>query len=79
MALLPRASWTLSPHSVRKAPTTHNVFVLTHASAALHPPHPPSPVFVPTEKMHNDDDKAIRRKVHNVLTHYRKTGKWNIL
>jgi hypothetical protein len=29
--------------------------------------------------MHNDDDKLIRRKVHNVLTHYRKTGKWNIL
>ncbi len=63
-----------------KSPHPHNVFVL-HASEALHPPHPLPPplVFVPTEKMHNDDDKAIRRKVHNVLTHYRKTGKWNIL
>ncbi|ELR18050.1 uncharacterized protein ACA1_161750 [Acanthamoeba castellanii str. Neff] len=36
-------------------------------------------VIAALEKMHNDDDKEIRRKVHNVLTHYRKTGKWNIL
>jgi len=31
------------------------------------------------EDMHNDPDKKIRRRVHQVLTHYRKTGKWNIL
>jgi len=31
------------------------------------------------EAMHNDPDKKVRRRVHQVLTHYRKTGKWNIL
>lgn len=31
------------------------------------------------EEMHDDPDKKVRRKVHQVLTHYRKTGKWNIL
>jgi len=31
------------------------------------------------EDMHNDPDKKVRRRVHQVLTHYRKTGKWNIL
>ena len=77
MALLPRASWTSSPHSVPTAPQRLCVTrCLGGASPSL--PSPPL-VFVPTEKMHNDDDKAIRRKVHNVLTHYRKTGKWNIL
>jgi len=29
--------------------------------------------------LHNDEDKYIRRKVHQVLTTYRKTGKWNVL
>jgi len=31
------------------------------------------------EGMHNDEDKYIRRRVHQVLSNYRKTGKWNIL
>jgi len=31
------------------------------------------------ERMHNDPDKKVRRRVHQVLTHYRHTGKWNIL
>eukprot|EP01115_Flamella_aegyptia_P004216 TRINITY_DN183_c0_g1_i2.p1 TRINITY_DN183_c0_g1~~TRINITY_DN183_c0_g1_i2.p1 ORF type:complete len:123 (-),score=30.01 TRINITY_DN183_c0_g1_i2:43-411(-) len=31
------------------------------------------------EKLHNDPDKYIRRRTHQVLTNYRKTGKWNIL
>eukprot|EP01115_Flamella_aegyptia_P004461 TRINITY_DN1930_c0_g1_i1.p1 TRINITY_DN1930_c0_g1~~TRINITY_DN1930_c0_g1_i1.p1 ORF type:complete len:176 (-),score=30.66 TRINITY_DN1930_c0_g1_i1:18-545(-) len=31
------------------------------------------------ETMHNDEDKYIRRRVHQILAHYRKTGKWNIL
>jgi vesicle coat complex subunit len=31
------------------------------------------------EKLHNDKDKYVRRRVHQVLTSYRKTGKWNIL
>jgi len=31
------------------------------------------------DDMHNDPDKKVRRRVHQVLTHYRKTGKWNIL
>jgi len=38
-----------------------------------------SEVVAALEKMHNDPDKKVRRRVHNVLTHYRKTGKWNIL
>ncbi len=31
------------------------------------------------EDMHNDEDKYIRRRVHQVLANYRRTGKWNIL
>jgi len=31
------------------------------------------------EGMHNDEDKYIRRRVHQVLSNYRRTGKWNIL
>jgi len=31
------------------------------------------------ESMHNDQDKKVRRQVHRVLTHYRRTGRWNIL
>jgi len=31
------------------------------------------------EQMHNDPDKKVRRRVHQVLTSYRKTGRWNIL
>eukprot|EP01111_Echinosteliopsis_oligospora_P002107 TRINITY_DN1309_c0_g1_i2.p1 TRINITY_DN1309_c0_g1~~TRINITY_DN1309_c0_g1_i2.p1 ORF type:complete len:232 (-),score=66.06 TRINITY_DN1309_c0_g1_i2:98-793(-) len=31
------------------------------------------------ESMHNDEDKAVRRKVHQILTHYRHTGKWNVM
>jgi hypothetical protein len=31
------------------------------------------------QTLHNDPDKYIRRRVHQVLTSYRKTGKWNIL
>jgi len=31
------------------------------------------------ESMHNDADKKVRRRVHQVLSHYRRTGKWNIL
>jgi len=26
-----------------------------------------------------DSDKKLRRKAHQVLTHYRRTGKWNIM
>ena len=29
--------------------------------------------------MHNDPDKKVRRRVHQVLSNYRRTGKWNIL
>jgi len=31
------------------------------------------------ESMHNDTDPYIRRRVHQVLSNYRRTGKWNIL
>jgi len=31
------------------------------------------------EILHNDTDKYIRRRAHQVLSHYRKTGKWNIM
>eukprot|EP01114_Cavostelium_apophysatum_P019077 TRINITY_DN6037_c0_g1_i1.p1 TRINITY_DN6037_c0_g1~~TRINITY_DN6037_c0_g1_i1.p1 ORF type:complete len:266 (-),score=52.56 TRINITY_DN6037_c0_g1_i1:70-786(-) len=31
------------------------------------------------EEMHNDEDRYIRRRVHQVLSNYRRTGKWNIL
>ncbi|KAL6080505.1 Apoptosis inhibitor [Balamuthia mandrillaris] len=31
------------------------------------------------EGLHNDQDKLIRRRSHQVLSHYRRTGKWNIL
>ncbi|KYR00227.1 hypothetical protein DLAC_03385 [Tieghemostelium lacteum] len=31
------------------------------------------------ESMHNDSDPKVRRTIHNVLTNYRYTGKWNIL
>jgi hypothetical protein len=31
------------------------------------------------EDMHNDEDKYIRRRVHQVLASYRRTGKWNIM
>jgi len=31
------------------------------------------------EAMHSDKDKKVRRRVHQVLTHYRRTGKWNIM
>lgn len=31
------------------------------------------------EHMHNDSDKYIRRKVHQVLIYYRQTGNWIIL
>eukprot|EP01111_Echinosteliopsis_oligospora_P011180 TRINITY_DN3624_c0_g1_i2.p1 TRINITY_DN3624_c0_g1~~TRINITY_DN3624_c0_g1_i2.p1 ORF type:complete len:213 (+),score=43.48 TRINITY_DN3624_c0_g1_i2:62-700(+) len=31
------------------------------------------------EGMHNDEDKVVRRRVHQILTHYRYTGKWNIM
>jgi len=31
------------------------------------------------ETMHNDSDPYIRRRVHQVLSNYRRTGKWNIL
>jgi len=31
------------------------------------------------EILHNDPDKKVRRRVHQVLTHYRHTGKWNIM
>jgi hypothetical protein len=27
----------------------------------------------------NDADKKIRRKAHQVLTTYRRTGKWNVM
>lgn len=30
-------------------------------------------------QMHNDEDKYIRRRVHQILSTYRKTGKWNVL
>jgi len=36
-------------------------------------------VIAALEDMHNDEDKEIRRRVHIVLSNYRKTGKWNIL
>jgi len=31
------------------------------------------------EGMHNDEDKYIRRRVHQILANYRRTGKWNIM
>ncbi|KAF2075191.1 hypothetical protein CYY_003496 [Polysphondylium violaceum] len=31
------------------------------------------------ESMHNDTDPKIRRRIHNILTHYKHTGKWNIM
>jgi len=31
------------------------------------------------EILHNDSDKYIRRRAHQVLSHYRKTGKWNVM
>jgi HEAT repeat protein len=31
------------------------------------------------EYLHNDPDKYIRRRVHQILAGYRKTGKWNVL
>ncbi|KAM9983419.1 hypothetical protein ACTFIY_000140 [Dictyostelium cf. discoideum] len=31
------------------------------------------------ESMHNDSDPKIRRRIHNILTHYKHTGKWNII
>jgi len=31
------------------------------------------------EVMHNDEDKKVKRAVHRVLSHYRRTGKWNIM
>jgi hypothetical protein len=31
------------------------------------------------EEMQSDEDKYIKRRVNQVLTSYRKTGKWNIL
>eukprot|EP01121_Diplochlamys_sp_Union-15-3_P012668 TRINITY_DN3829_c0_g1_i3.p1 TRINITY_DN3829_c0_g1~~TRINITY_DN3829_c0_g1_i3.p1 ORF type:complete len:230 (+),score=48.99 TRINITY_DN3829_c0_g1_i3:87-776(+) len=31
------------------------------------------------EKLHYDDDKKVRRVVNQVLSHYHRTGKWNIL
>jgi len=31
------------------------------------------------EGMHNDSDPKIRRRIHNILTHYKHTGKWNIM
>ncbi|GAM25376.1 hypothetical protein SAMD00019534_085510, partial [Acytostelium subglobosum LB1] len=31
------------------------------------------------EGMHNDQDPKIRRRIHNILTHYKHTGKWNIM
>jgi len=36
-------------------------------------------VVAALEKMHDDPDKTVRRRVHQVLSHYRATGKWNIL
>jgi hypothetical protein len=36
-------------------------------------------VIAAFEILHNDPNLKIRRKVHQVLGHYRKTGKWNIL
>eukprot|EP01120_Amphizonella_sp_Union-15-10_P008867 TRINITY_DN3275_c0_g1_i1.p1 TRINITY_DN3275_c0_g1~~TRINITY_DN3275_c0_g1_i1.p1 ORF type:complete len:229 (-),score=47.50 TRINITY_DN3275_c0_g1_i1:106-792(-) len=36
-------------------------------------------VIAAIEDMHNDEDKTVRTTVHKVLTHYRRTGKWNIL
>eukprot|EP01121_Diplochlamys_sp_Union-15-3_P012667 TRINITY_DN3829_c0_g1_i1.p1 TRINITY_DN3829_c0_g1~~TRINITY_DN3829_c0_g1_i1.p1 ORF type:complete len:228 (+),score=51.42 TRINITY_DN3829_c0_g1_i1:87-770(+) len=36
-------------------------------------------IIAAIEKLHNDDDKVVRRTVHRVLSHYRRTGKWNIL
>lgn len=31
------------------------------------------------EGMHNDEDKVIRRRVHQVLSSYRRTGEWNVM
>jgi len=36
-------------------------------------------IIAAIEGMHNDEDKYIRRRVHQVLSNYRRTGKWNIL
>lgn len=30
-------------------------------------------------RMHNDEDKKIRRKVHQILSSYRRTGEWNVM
>ncbi|EGC31967.1 hypothetical protein DICPUDRAFT_57393 [Dictyostelium purpureum] len=31
------------------------------------------------EGMHNDKNAKIRRRIHNILVHYKHTGKWNIM
>eukprot|EP01133_Synstelium_polycarpum_P005294 gene5294-6137_t len=36
-------------------------------------------VITTLESMHNDSDPKIRRRIHNILTHYKHTGKWNIM
>jgi len=36
-------------------------------------------VIAAIERLHNDSDKYIRRRCHQILAHYRRTGKWNIL
>jgi len=43
------------------------------------PNHLEDIVIEALNKLHNDPDKRIRRKVHNVLSTYRRTGKWNVL
>eukprot|EP01112_Ceratiomyxa_fruticulosa_P013676 TRINITY_DN3861_c0_g2_i1.p1 TRINITY_DN3861_c0_g2~~TRINITY_DN3861_c0_g2_i1.p1 ORF type:complete len:224 (-),score=54.58 TRINITY_DN3861_c0_g2_i1:207-878(-) len=43
------------------------------------PSHMEDVVIKALERMHNDPDKKVRRRVHQVLSNYRRCGKWNIM
>lgn len=43
------------------------------------PKHMEHKVFEALDMFNRDSDPEIRRKAHKVLTHYSKTGKWNVL
>eukprot|EP01120_Amphizonella_sp_Union-15-10_P013541 TRINITY_DN628_c0_g3_i4.p1 TRINITY_DN628_c0_g3~~TRINITY_DN628_c0_g3_i4.p1 ORF type:complete len:133 (+),score=22.51 TRINITY_DN628_c0_g3_i4:249-647(+) len=36
-------------------------------------------IIAAIEELHNDEDKAVRSAANKVLSHYRRTGKWNIM